>query len=158
MEERKVVYKGGHHIVVCDGKYHYCIDDRGETTKEGRCWCDKDRQGGGEKMKKEIEATATKKADKEIRCCYLASVKETFLWADETPEKWQTGELEKAKIEEKEAIELGFILQNSEGYHFWNKSTVLEDNSSVDFVEVKNTKPNRENNEIFVTLELVFNR
>lgn len=49
-------------------------------------------------------------------------------WADESEERWQTGELEIIKEEEKEAMEMGFVLCNSEGFAYWGK--IVSDSKS----------------------------
>ena len=43
MSEEKVVYEGGHHYIVCDGKKHYIvIPERSDKVDDGPCWCDKE--------------------------------------------------------------------------------------------------------------------
>jgi hypothetical protein len=32
-----VVYRGGHHVVVCDGQYHWCVPDDGDPWNQGPC-------------------------------------------------------------------------------------------------------------------------
>lgn len=39
----KIVYRGGQHVVKCDGEFHYIEDVWGFRYTEGRCWCKKNR-------------------------------------------------------------------------------------------------------------------
>lgn len=35
----RIVYRGGQHVIACDGKQHYCCDIHGRRYKDGLCYC-----------------------------------------------------------------------------------------------------------------------
>ena len=41
MSEEKVIYEGGHHYIVCDGKNHYRVTPEwNQREYDCPCWCD----------------------------------------------------------------------------------------------------------------------
>jgi len=42
MVKERIVYTGGRHVIVCDGKKHWCITQDGTRTPDGSCWCKKE--------------------------------------------------------------------------------------------------------------------